>query len=247
MRYFFEIAYNGTHYHGWQKQPNAISIQEVVENALSTLLQNTISITGSGRTDTGVHCMQQYFHTDIGEEINETDLCHRLNRFLPADISIKRIQKVKPDAHARFDAIERRYQYRITRFKNPFLSDFSYLFLKSLDIGQMNLAALELFKHIDFQCFSKVKTETATYNCTITEAKWILQNDELYFYVSANRFLRGMVRAIAGTLLDVGQRKLSTKDFEEIIISKDRTKAGSAIPAKGLFLTHVRYPDSIFL
>lgn len=247
MRYFFEIAYNGTRYHGWQKQPNAITVQEVVENSLSTLFQETVTITGSGRTDTGVHCTQQYFHVDFEEEIDGADLCYKLNRFLPSDISIRGIKKVKTDAHARFDAVERRYQYRIARLKNPFLSDFSYLFLKPLDVAQMNLAANILLNHIDFQCFSKVKSNTATYNCTITEARWIFENDELNFYVSANRFLRGMVRAITGTLLEVGQGKLSVQNFEEIILNKDRKKAGRATPPQGLFLTRVAYPDDIFL
>lgn len=246
LRYFFEIAYKGTHYHGWQKQPNAVSVQEVVEKALSTLFQTPLSITGSGRTDTGVHCLQQYFHVDFEIEIDEPELCYKLNSFLPADISIKSIRKVKPDAHARFDAVERKYRYSISRFKNPFLKELSYRFERPLDIEQMNEAALLLFKYNDFQCFSKVKTDTATFNCTITEAHWRFQNDELNFYVSANRFLRGMVRAIGGTLLDVGQSKLSTQDFEEIIISKDRTKAGRALPAQGLFLTQVSYPDDIF-
>ena len=247
MRYFFEIAYNGTRYHGWQKQPNALTVQEVVENALSTLFQDTVLVTGSGRTDTGVHCTQQYFHADFGEEIDEADLCYKLNRFLPVDISISRIKKVKPDAHARFDALERRYRYRIARCKNPFLIDFSYLFLKPLDIAQMNLAAGKLLNHLDFQCFSKVKSNTATYNCTITEAQWIMENDELNFYVSANRFLRGMVRAITGTLLEVGQGKMSVQHFEEIIMSRDRKQAGRATPPQGLFLIRVSYPDDIFL
>src|SRR5690606_17023971 len=150
-------------------------------------------------------------------------------------------------AHARFDAIGRKYQYQIVRFKNPFLSEFSYLFAKPLNVEQMNLAALSLLNHTDFQCFSKIKSNTATFNCTITEARWVFENDALNFYVSANRFLRGMVRAMAGTLLDVGQGKISIQDFEDIITSEDRRKAGRAVPAQGLFLIRVSYPEDIFL
>lgn len=247
MRYFFEIAYKGTNYHGWQKQPNAVSVQEIIEDTLSTFFQESVSITGSGRTDRGVHCIQQYFHVDLEKTINPEELIFKLNRFLPADISIKGIRKVKPSAHARFDATERTYEYRISRFKNPFLNDFSYQFMKPLDIEKMNLAAGTLLKYEDFQCFSKVKSNTATFNCTITYSKWIFENDQLKFYVSANRFLRGMVRAITGTLLDVGVGKLTVKDFEEVIMSKDRKKAGRATPAQGLFLTGVSYPDDIYL
>lgn len=247
MRYFFEIAYKGTNYHGWQKQLNAISVQGVLEKTLSTFFRDDISITGSGRTDTGVHCEQQYFHADLKEEFESEEVIYRLNTFLPADISIRSIRKVKPDAHARFDALERRYEYRISRVKNPFLNETAYKFLKDLNISDMNLAAAVLLEHSDFQSFSKIKTDAATFNCNITRAEWVLDNDLIIFYVSANRFLRGMVRAITGTLLDVGMGKSSISDFEEIIKSKDRKRAGVSTPSEGLFLTRVNYPDSIFI
>lgn len=247
MRYFFEIAYKGTNYHGWQKQLNAVSVQGVLEKTLSIFFRDEISITGSGRTDSGVHCEQQYFHADLKEEFETEEILYRLNTFLPADISIRSIRKVKSGAHARFDALERRYEYRISAVKNPFLNEMSYKFLKELDLSQMNLAASLLLKYKDFQCFSKIKTDKATFNCSITKAEWKVDNDMIIFYVSANRFLRGMVRAITGTLLDVGMGKSSVNDFEEIIQSKDRKKAGVSTPPEGLFLTKVNYPVSIFI
>ena len=246
MRYFFEIAYKGTNYHGWQKQLNAVSVQGVLEKTFSVFFQDTITITGSGRTDSGVHCEQQFFHVDIEKEFDIEECLYRLNTFLPPDISILSIRKVKPEAHARFDATERRYEYRISRVKNPFLTDTAYRFLKPLDLDEMNLAASLLMEYKDFQCFSKIKTDAATFNCNITRAEWV-DNDLIIFYVSANRFLRGMVRAITGTLLDVGQGKTTVKDFEEIIRSKDRKKAGVSTPPQGLFLTHVDYPSNVFL
>lgn len=222
-------------------------MQEVVENALSTLFQCAITITGSGRTDTGVHCEQQFFHVDITEAFDIENLVRRLNSFLPPDISIGGIRPVRAAAHARFDATERKYAYRICRHKNPFLKDLSYHFSLPLNLEKMNLAASRLLVHKDFQSFSKVKSDTATYLCTISRAAWVVDNELLIFYVSANRFLRGMVRALVGTLLDVGSGKISIQEFEEIIELKDRTKAGRSAPPQGLFLQEVAYPNDVFI
>lgn len=247
LRYFFEISYNGTAYHGWQRQRNALSVQEVIENALSIMFQEDKTVTGSGRTDTGVHCEQQFFHVDLKQEIVEAELLRRLNAFLPGDISIGSIRKVRDDAHARFDAVRRKYAYRICRRKNPFLKDLCYHFYLPLDVDKMNLAAAKLLLHDDFQSFSKVKTDTFTYLCDISLAEWVEENEMLIFYVSANRFLRGMVRALVGTLLEVGRGHISLEEFEGIIASKDRRKAGRAAPPQGLFLTEVIYPEDIFI
>ncbi len=246
MRYFFEISYNGTHYHGWQNQKNAIGVQQVVEDALSKLFREEISIVGSGRTDTGVHCVQQFFHADIEKEVKLSDLVHRMNAFLPKDIAIRNICPVKNDAHARYDAIERSYQYKITRVKDPLLVGYAHYFFRDLDILTMEKASALLIGEHDFECFSKVKTDVNHFICDIKEATWNQKSDVLVFTISANRFLRGMVRAIVGTLLDVGNGKLTIKQFQEILKSKDRRKAGMNAPPEGLYLTHVKYPKSIF-
>lgn len=247
MRYFFEIAYKGANYKGWQTQHNAITVQEVVEDALLKLTGTKTEIIGSGRTDTGVHCEQQFFHADILKEIVLKDFQHRLNVLLPKDISIQSIRKVKLEASARFDAISRTYHYRITLVKNPLLEGLAMHYFKSADIPTMNKAAALLLGEHDFQCFSKVKTNVNHFLCNITKAEWTQKGDRLEFVITANRFLRGMVRAIVGTLLDVGTDKLSVKDFQQIINSKDRKQAGQNVPPEGLYLTKVKYPSSIFL
>jgi tRNA pseudouridine38-40 synthase len=247
MRYFFEIAYKGTNYKGWQTQHNAITVQEVVENALTTLIGTKTEIIGSGRTDSGVHCEQQFFHTDIEKEIALKDFQHRLNVLLPKDISIQSIRKVKPEASARFDARSRTYQYRITLSKNPLLDGLALHYFKSASIPTMNKAASLLLGEHDFQCFSKVKTNVNHFLCEITKAEWKQRGDTLEFTITANRFLRGMVRAIVGTLLDIGTGKMAVKDFQNIINSKDRKQAGQNVPPEGLYLTMVKYPSSIFL
>jgi tRNA pseudouridine38-40 synthase len=243
MRYFIECAYRGTKYSGWQIQNNALTVQEELENALTILLKTKISLTGSSRTDAGVHAMQQFAHFEMEEEILDcVNLVYRMNKLIPLDISIQQIFKVEDDYHSRFEAISRKYEYRISRKKNPFQRGLSYEFNGDLDIQQMNKASTILFEHIDFQCFSKIKTEVITFNCTILEAHWIEETkDLLVFHIKANRFLRGMVRSIVGTLLEVGIGKLSVAQFEKIIISKDRKKAGRAVPAEGLFLMEVNY------
>ncbi|MEM9857570.1 MAG: tRNA pseudouridine(38-40) synthase TruA [Bacteroidota bacterium] len=246
-RYFFEISYDGTEYHGWQRQENAISVQEVVEEALSTVLKTKMSVVGSGRTDTGVHCEQQFFHLDIDESVDTSGLLYRLNSFLPKDISIGSIQQVQEDGHSRFSAISRSYEYRINLRKSPFYKLYSYYYRKSPDLDSMNAAAHLLIGEHDFKAFSKVKTEVNNFKCHISHAKWNSSPEKLWFNISANRFLRGMVRAIVGTLLQVGEGNLSLTDFQKVIESKDRRKASAAAPAHGLFLTKVVYPKTIFL
>ena len=247
MRYFFEIAYHGANYNGWQSQQNAIGVQTVVENVLGTLFRRPVPIVGSGRTDTGVHCEQQYFHVDLTEAFNNARLIQQLNSFLPRDIAIKSIRAVRPDASARYDAIERTYRYQITRVKDPFLQDVAWHYFKPLDIGNMNKAAALLVGEHDFACFSKVKTDVNHFICEVNRAGWIAKGDALTFFISANRFLRGMVRAVVGTLLDVGTGKITQKEFVSILHSKDRKKAGANVPAQGLFLQRVKYPQRIFI
>jgi len=247
MRYFFEISYNGAGYAGWQSQPNATGIQAVVEECLSLLLRQKTEITASGRTDAGVHCEQQFFHADIAEAIERTDLIHKMNSFLPHDIAILDIRSVKPDAHARYDATERSYVYRITRRKDPFTVGHAWYFFKPLNVSLMNEAAALLPGIQDFQCFSKVKTDVNNFICDIKRASWQETGDRLEFHITANRFLRGMVRAIVGTLIDVGQGKTSIEKFREILSTRDRREAGANVPPEGLFLKQVTYPADIFL
>ena len=209
MRYFLEFSYNGKSYHGWQNQPNAISVQEVMENALSILLRNKTDIVGAGRTDSGVHAKQMFAHFDVNIPVDRDDLLHKLNSFLPADISIYNIHEVNDKAHARFDAVSRTYEYWITQCKNPFLSDYSYCMKSPLDIKKMNEVSKILFEYDDFQCFSKSRTDVKTYICHIMEANWRSDNEKLVFTIKADRFLRNMVRAIVGTLIEVGTNKLS--------------------------------------
>lgn len=247
MRYFIEVAFLGTHFHGWQMQKNAASIQEELENALSTILERKVGIHGSSRTDTGVHARQQYAHFNLESPLEDIqNLIYRMNRFLHKDISVSSIAEVAEDAHARFDALGRKYIYRIIQKKNPFIKDIAALYTRAMDLDQMNKACKMLFDHTDFQCFSKVKTDVFTYNCVIKEAKWEKNEDVFEFHIQSDRFLRGMVRAIAGTLLDVGYHKTSLEDFEQIILSKDRRNAGMAVKAEGLTLEKVIYPEGYF-
>ncbi|MCL4154095.1 UNVERIFIED_CONTAM: hypothetical protein GTU68_025978 [Idotea baltica] len=244
-RYFLDIAYNGTAYHGWQIQGNAHTVQAELQKCLSTVLRSKIDIMGSGRTDTGVHATHQIAHFDV--ESMDDQLVYKLNSFLPKDISIQGIREVNAEAHTRFDATERSYQYFINQAKSPFLENLSYYYPKLLDLDLMNEAAKKLLGEQNFESFSKVKTEVNTFICTIKEARWEKQNDSIVFHVTANRFLRGMVRALVGTLLDVGQKKLTVADFVKIIESRDRKQAGRSVPAHGLYLTKVVYPDSVYI
>lgn len=247
MRYFIELAYNGKAYYGWQVQPDAVSVQEILEKALSMLLNDTITIVGAGRTDAGVHATQMFAHFDTEVTFEEENLAYRLNAFLPKDIVIYTVFRVHPEAHARFDAIERSYLYRISTQKDPFSIEQAYFFNPRLDIKAMNSACKILLNYNDFQCFSKSNTDVKTYNCTIKEARWECVENELHFRISADRFLRNMVRAIVGTMIEIGTGKISVTDLHDIIKSKDRSRAGYSVPAHGLYLTKVQYPKGIFL
>lgn len=241
MRYFIHFAYNGTHYHGWQIQPNASSVQETLNKAFSVLLGEPVSIMGAGRTDTGVHATEMYGHFDTEKSLDIPVLVYKLNSYLPKDIAIFDLIPVKDDAHCRFDATKRTYEYHINTVKNPFLEELSWYVSQKLDVDLMNDAAQILLKHTDFQCFSKVHTDVNTFDCTIFEAYWKNENNKLVFTISANRFLRNMVRAIVGTLINIGLHKITLADMENIIASKSREKAGFSVPAHGLYLTQIDY------
>jgi len=244
-RYFVEIAYNGSNYHGWQIQKNAHSIQQEINKALSTFLQTEIIVCGAGRTDTGVHAKQLFAHFDTKIEIDLEKLIFKINCILPDDISCQSIFMVNSKSHARFSAIARTYEYQITQKKDPFLTATAYYFPHELDIIAMNKAAKEIMKHTDFSCFSKSKTDTFTNDCKITKAVWKKVDDQLIFTITANRFLRNMVRAIVGTLLNIGQHKIEINDIAKIINSKNRSNAGTSVPANGLTLTRITYPKNI--
>ena len=246
MRYFVELSYNGTDYHGWQVQPNAITVQSVLDKALSILLKKPTTTMGAGRTDTGVHAAQMVAHFDTESSIDTEDLTYKLNSFLPKTIAVHNIKQVHADAHARFDATQRTYRYKISTFKDVFNFDNAYHYTNKLDVDLMNKASTILLEYSDFKCFSRAHSDVKTHICAISEAFWIKNGHELIFQISADRFLRNMVRAIVGTLLDVGNHKTALEDFHNIIQSKDRSKAGASAPAKGLYLTKIVYPDSIY-
>lgn len=245
MRYFIELSYDGTPFVGWQRQPAGDSVQSCLEDALSILFRKPLSIVGAGRTDAGVHAHQLFAHVDIDDHIDK-DLTFRLNKLLPKEIAVRNIIPVTQDAHARFDAVSRSYRYNLTTQKNPFLQKRSYHFAKPIDVELMNQAAKILIDHKDFKCFSKSKTDVKTYICDIQHAHWQQDGNELVFFIQANRFLRNMVRAIVGTLIEVGLRKISISDFEAILASRDRSQAGYSVPAHGLYLEKVSYPKHIF-
>ncbi len=247
MRYFIELSYNGRSFHGWQIQPDAISVQESIENALSTLLRTPTSIVGAGRTDAGVHAKFMTAHFNNDTDINCEQLCYKLNSFLPESIGIYKIYPVQPEAHARFDATTRAYEYWISTHKNPFTNEAAHYLKVPVNIELMNEAAKKLQEYTNFKCFSKSKTDVKTYDCKIFYAFWEQTDDLLVFKISANRFLRNMVRAIVGTLLDIGTGKKKLEDIDKIIKSGNRSEAGSSVPAKGLYLTNVTYPQSIHL
>lgn len=247
IRYFLELAYKGTKYHGWQTQANAHTIQDEVNTALTIILRSPVETMGSGRTDTGVHARQQYLHFDVQERVDKTDLIKRLNSVLPKDIAVFSLQEVRIEAHARYAATWRSYEYHISLRKNPFEEELSWQFFNKLDVDKMNEASDLLLKYRDFECFSKVKTNVSHFQCEIKKAYWEQKEQQLIFHITANRFLRGMVRAIVGTLVQVGEQKLDPIDFEAILESKNRRKAGSSAPAYGLYLCRVAYPSSIFI
>jgi len=241
LRYFIELSYQGKNYHGWQIQPDVITVQEKLNKAVSTIFQLNIEVVGAGRTDTGVHASQMFAHFDLDKEL-KGDIPHKLNSVLPPDIVVHNVFTVVDEKHARFDAISRSYEYKVWLGRNPFLLDFSWqIHSQNLNIDLMNEAASLLLEYTDFQTFSKVKTDVYTYNCDVTEAIWKQNGKELTFYISANRFLRNMVRAIVGTLVDVGLGKITKDEFRQIIESKSRSNAGLSVPAKGLFLTKIKY------
>lgn len=241
MRYFIEFAYNGAAYHGWQKQPDAVTVQGVLEQQLSMVLRTPINLVGAGRTDAGVHARQQFAHFDYERALDARKFIYGLNACLPKAIAIKNLHFVSDEAHARFDAKRRSYEYHIHQFKDPFLNDFSFQYLYRLDVEKMNRAAALLFDYNDFECFSKVKTDVGTFICHILEAQWTPNNGKLMFKITADRFLRNMVRAIVGTLIDVGLGKKSLDDVRRIIESKNRCEAGFSVPAHGLYLTEIVY------
>ena len=248
MRYFIQLSYKGTNYCGWQIQPNGITIQEVITKALSTILNEKIDLTGAGRTDTGVHALYYIAHFDSENTSLHIDntLIYKLNSFLPKDISIQQIFSVKSDANARFDAISRTYLYYIHQQKDPFLEETSWYFPHKLNIDLMNQASDILLLYTDFTSFSKLHTDVKTNNCKIFKSQWTIDNYKLQFEIKADRFLRNMVRAVVGTLIDVGKEKITLDDFIEIIESKNRSNAGISVPAHGLFLASIEYPENIF-
>lgn len=241
-RYFIEFSYNGTQYFGWQRQPNAISVQEVIEDRISQLLKQPTDVVAAGRTDTGVHAKQMFAHFDTNVDVFELDLIKKLNSFLPKDIAAYNIHLVENDAHARFDATDRTYEYHIHQLKNPFLENLSWYYYKPLDLELMNKAGDIIMQYEDFECFSKTNTDVKTFLCKVKQCYWTQNKDQLIMTVSANRFLRNMVRAIVGTMVLVGTKQISLEQLHEIIKSKDRSQAGFSVPACGLYLTQVNYP-----
>lgn len=246
-RYFLELSYHGADFHGWQSQKNAHSVQEAIESALSTYFRRPMTIMGSGRTDTGVHAAMQVCHFDSDIDFENERMIKAINGILPKSIAVHGIRHVIPDAHARFDAAERSYFYRVIFRKNPFLDPFAWVCFHSPDVERMNQAARYLLDHEDFECFSKIHTEVNHFRCQIKSAHWEQKEGELLFHITANRFLRGMVRAIVGTLMEIGLGKRQPDDMNLIIQSRERSKAGKAAPAKGLFLSKIIYPNDIYL
>lgn len=247
-KYFFQLAYDGTNYHGWQFQPNAITVQEVIETKLKVLVGSKVSVMGCGRTDTGVHASDFYLHCEFAlQKYSIDELCYKLNHLLPNDISISSIIPVGDDAHTRFDAISREYRYYIHQQKNPFINKYSYFFVRKINIELMREAGKLLFQHKDFTSFSKLHTDVNNNDCDVTFFEINeLGDGKIEIIITANRFLRNMVRSIVGTLLDVGCEKTSVKSFDEIIHSKNRSNAGASAPAKGLFLHEVKFPLGYF-
>jgi tRNA pseudouridine38-40 synthase len=245
MRYFLEVSYKGTGYSGFQSQKNANTIQAEIEKALQTLLKERIELTGSSRTDAGVHAFQNYFHFDVLAELSP-GILYNLNAILPADIAVKNLFKVEANDHCRFDAESREYKYFIYKKKDPFLIDRAFYFPYTLDVEAMKKAAGIVKEYSDFTSFSKRNTQVRSFECEIMESRWLVEHDCLVYHVKANRFLRGMVRALTATMLKLGRGKMSLDDFKTIIESKDCTRANFAVPAHGLFLVRVAYPGGYF-
>ncbi|WP_300728685.1 tRNA pseudouridine(38-40) synthase TruA [uncultured Bacteroides sp.] len=246
-RYFIYLAYDGTNYHGWQIQPNGASVQETLMQALATFLRQPVEVVGAGRTDAGVHARLMVAHFDFGCILDCDSVTDKLNRLLPPDISVYKVCRVRPDAHARFDATYRTYKYYITTQKSPFNRMYSWRIFQQLDFKKMNEAAATLFDYIDFTSFSKLHTDVKTNNCKIMHAAWEqVGENEWVFTIQADRFLRNMVRAVVGTLVEVGRGKLSVDGFRKIIEEKNRCSAGTSVPGHALFLVDIGYPQEIF-
>ena len=241
-RYFLELSFKGTNYSGWQIQQNANSVQAVINNALTVLCGKETECTGCGRTDTGVHAKQFFAHFDAYELNDPDQFLYQLNAILPVDVAIHKLHKMHEEAHARFDAIARTYQYFIHHEKNPFVNEYSWYRSFELDLEKMNEACKLLYSYNDFSCFSKSRHQQKTNVCNIEHALWTKNEDQLLFTITANRFLRGMVRAVVGTMMQIGTNQISVDEFEKVLQSKDRREAGASVPAHGLFLTRIVYP-----
>ena len=247
QRYFLYLSYDGAAYHGWQVQPNGDSVQQRLMDALATLLRQPVEVTGAGRTDAGVHARLMVAHFDSPSPLDVALVADKLNRLLPPDIAVHRLRAVRADAHARFDATARTYQYYISTAKNPFNRAYAFRLFHVPDFGRMNEAAQVLMQYTDFTSFSKLHTDVKTNNCRITRAGWTQADEDTWvFTIRADRFLRNMVRAIVGTLLEVGRGRLSIDGFRRVIEQKDRCKAGTSVPGHALFLTDIAYPDDLF-
>jgi len=248
-RYFIFISYKGTSYHGWQIQPDSVTVQQILEESLSVVLNEKISTIGAGRTDTGVHATFFCAHFEsISPDLTESwNLVFRLNQYLPSDISVNSIKKVVPDANARYSAVSRTYKYYISKVKDPFFDNSSWYLHGKIDITEMNKACEILLHHSDFTSFSRLHSGAKSNICKIYYACWEESDNRLTFTIKADRFLRNMVRAIVGTMVDIGFGKMDLREFEEIIFAKDRCEAGKSAPAKGLFLVDIEYPEEIFV
>ncbi len=252
MRYFIRLAYKGTNYYGWQLQPNVLTVQEILENALSVYFRQEVKVTGAGRTDTGVHAKEYFAHFDLNDntflsDINENKIIYAINGILPVDIRAYNLYKVIDSAHARFHALSRTYCYYINTKPDPFINDFAWYYPVCLNIDSINTAAEFLTKINDFAAFSKKGSNNANTLCNVTYAKWETKENLLIFKITSDRFLRNMVRAVVGTLIDVGRSCITYKDFIKITESKCRSNAGASVPAKGLFLENICYSDDVFL
>ncbi|MDD4640707.1 MAG: tRNA pseudouridine(38-40) synthase TruA [Bacteroidales bacterium] len=247
-RYFLNFSYDGSAYHGWQIQPNALSVQEVMTSVLRSLFEKDLDIIAAGRTDAGVHALDMTAHFDTAFPVEDLKvMANKLDRMLPADIAIHSLRRVRPEAHARFDALSRTYQYRIVLQKDPFLRDYSLRLYYEPDVEAMNKAAARLLEYSDFTSFSKVHTDVRTFICKVMQAHWERKDSELIFTIQADRFLRNMVRAVVGSLLEVGKGKIDEKEFCNIIEARDRCRAGTSMPARALYLTEVKYSDEVYL
>ncbi|MFP4059072.1 MAG: tRNA pseudouridine(38-40) synthase TruA [Bacteroidales bacterium] len=249
MRYFIFLQYKGTGYHGWQAQKNALSVQEKIEKCISLLLQEKIELTGAGRTDSGVHASYYVAHFDSRNEnlADDNEFLFKLNRFSLSDMAFSDIKKVKSDAHARFSALSRSYKYRITRVKNPFESEFAWYYYGNLDIVKMQQASEDLMKYDNFKSFCKKGSNVKTYQCKVMKAEWIENGNILEFNITADRFLRNMVRSIVSSLMEIGKGNLRVDEFNKLILERKKPVQGSTAPAHGLFLNLITYPENIYL